>query len=118
MGRIAAGYSGEELRRVAIYFSELPWANNQPESPLDEEGKRLHMERCEECHEREGRHQDRDVSRIAGQGQKYLAMQLLAYRDGSLKAKQPEKMARALEQINDDQLRKLAAFYAQQRDNE
>jgi sulfide dehydrogenase cytochrome subunit len=118
MGRIAAGYSGEELRRVAIYFSALPWVNSQPESPFDEEGRRIHMERCEECHEREGRHQDRDVSRIAGQGEKYLAMQLFEYRDGSLKSRQPEKMARALQGIDDDQLQTLAAFYAQQRDRE
>ena len=117
MDRIAKGYSGEELRRVSIYFSELPWDNVQPEAVFDEQGKQLHMERCEECHERDGRHQDRDVSRIAGQGERYLLMQLIQYRDEATSTRQPEKMSRALRDVSDDQLRMLAKFYAQQRDN-
>lgn len=115
MDRIAKGYSGEELRRLSFYFSELPWQNLQPEAATDPEAEELHETWCEECHEQRGRLQDRDVARIAGQSADFLYMQLIQYRAQEDKVTQPDKMTRALEGLDDRQLRMLADFYAQQR---
>ena len=115
MDRIAKGYSGEELRRLSFYFSALSWQNLQPEAATDPEADELHETWCEECHEQRGRLQDRDVARIAGQSADFLYMQLVQYRAQEDKVTQPDKMTRALEGLDDRQLRLLADFYAQQR---
>ena len=117
MDRIAKGYSFRELRSIAAYFSELPWQSDWlvDESQDLTEAKKLHDERCEECHEKQGRHQDREVARIAGQSADYLFIQLQQYRAQEDKVRQPEKMQTAVADLTDGQLRTLAAFYSQQR---
>jgi sulfide dehydrogenase cytochrome subunit len=116
MDRIAKGYTDSELREMAKYFGSLPWRRTTvtaaPE-PLDEP-RRLHEAACEECHERAGRHQDKDTPRIAGQAPAYVYLSLLQYRAKDAKLPQPEKMLKALDPLSDEQLRALSHFYASQ----
>lgn len=117
MDRIAQGYSDNELRRIAIWFSGQPWRSTDPPTNSDAmtEGERLHQQGCEECHEQRGRFQDRDVPRIAGQGADYLLLQLEVYQNPREKQRQPEKMQQALAQLSGQQLQLLARYYASQR---
>jgi sulfide dehydrogenase cytochrome subunit len=116
MERIARGHSESELRQMAKHFGALPWVGwrGMPDPGSVAEGHRLHDRVCAECHEREGRHQDRETPRIAGQAPDYLFLSLLQYRDerGAAALPQPSKMLDALAPLSDAQLRQLADYYA------
>lgn len=116
MGRIARGYEDSELRTMAKQFGGRPWRAWQAASDgmaLDE-GRQIHDRVCAECHEQEGRHQDRDTPRVAGQVPEYLFLSLLQYRDAQsdMKLPQPSKMLDALKPLTDEQLLALSHYYA------
>jgi sulfide dehydrogenase cytochrome subunit len=119
MGRIATGYTDTELRQMAKYFGDLAWSGWQgtPDAAALDEARRIHDEVCAECHEQEGRHQDREMPRIAGQCPDYLFLALLQYRDPQDKEKppQPDKMLQALQPLSDEQLLALSRYYATQK---
>jgi sulfide dehydrogenase cytochrome subunit len=116
MGRVARGYTDSELRTMAKHFGGLPWTAWPSATGAEaiEEGRQIHDRVCAECHEQEGRHQDRDTPRIAGQAPQYLLMSLLQYRDPEpgMKLPQPDKMLDALKPLTDGQLLALSHFYA------
>jgi cytochrome subunit of sulfide dehydrogenase len=118
MGRIARGYTDSELRTMATQFGSLPWSAWREDADPDDldEGREIHDRVCVECHEKEGRHQDRDTPRIAGQAPEYLLLSLLQYRDGqdAMKLPQPDKMLKALKPLSDQELRALSRYYASQ----
>jgi sulfide dehydrogenase cytochrome subunit len=116
MGRIAKGYTDSELRTMAKQFGGLPWSPWPGVTGPDglNEGREIHDRVCAECHEQEGRYQDRDTPRIAGQAPEYLLLSLLQYRDGqgTMKLPQPDKMLKALQPLSDQQLLSLSRYYA------
>lgn len=116
MGRIARGYSDSELRTMARQFGSLPWGDwhGGADREVLDAGRAIHEQVCAECHEQEGRHQDRDTPRIAGQAPDYLLLSLLHYRDGqdATKLPQPHKMLKALQPLSDEQLVALSHYYA------
>ncbi len=119
MGRIAKGYTDSELRTMAKYFGDLAWGGQRSvvETPASDEARQIHDKVCAECHEQEGRHQDREMPRIAGQCPDYLFLALLQYRDpqGQAKLPQPDKMLEALKPLSDEQLLALSRYYATQK---
>lgn len=114
MRRIARGYTGSELRRIARYFAQRPWIN--PNSGGDagqlSRGRRLHETLCKECHEDMGRYQDKDVPRLAGQRPEYLLTQMVLYREGVGNLPQPTEMAEKLAETGPGDLQALSLFYA------
>lgn len=118
MGRLAKGYDADQTDALAYYFSAQRWGNaNVAGDPVRvEEGRRLHADACEDCHEKEGRYQDLEVPRIAGQWPEYLYYQLRAQRDPKEKMPQPNRMRRAVERLTDDQIRALSEFYGSRGD--
>ena len=114
MDRIAKGYKEYELRKVARYFSRLPWVRVETpfEASLIARGRDLHERHCAECHEDSGRYQDQDVPRLAGQRPDYLTIQLTQYMDKAPKMPQPSDMAEKLTRIDRDDLPALSAFYS------
>jgi sulfide dehydrogenase cytochrome subunit len=116
MGRIARGFTDSELRTMAKQFGSLPWAGwrGGDGGEVLDAGREIHDRVCAECHEQEGRHQDRDTPRIAGQPPDYLLLSLLHYRDGedATKLPQPDKMLKALQPLSDEQLLALSRYYA------
>jgi sulfide dehydrogenase cytochrome subunit len=114
MGRIARGYKDYELRKIARYFAAKEWRTLPSGSDLGlvARGRELHREHCEECHEQNGRYQDKDTPRIAGQRPRYLETQLRLYYGKLERLPQPKKMAEALESIAEPDLLALSAFYA------
>ena len=114
MDRIARGYKEYELRKIARYFSRLPWVRVETpfEASLIARGRELHERHCAECHENSGRYQDQDVPRLAGQRPNYLTIQLTQYMDKAPKMPQPSEMAEKMMLIDDAGMKALAQMYA------
>ena len=74
MGRIAKGYSDEEIAAMAKFYAAQPYVGKVQTSagPKSMAGKKLHDEYCEKCHEDEGRSIDDDSGLLAGQWMPYL----------------------------------------------
>ncbi|QEP41900.1 cytochrome c4 [Ectothiorhodospiraceae bacterium BW-2] len=118
MGRIARGYSDNELKAMAAYFAAKPWqqAAQIEEGSLSETGSELHQQLCASCHQDEGRSQQRDTPRLAGQWHDYLFDQLTDMQQGGgYHGSHPAKMLQRVEQLSSDQLRAISHFYASQK---
>ena len=113
MDRITQGYKVSELRRISKYFAAREWGNSRAE--LDDgkilRGREIHDELCEECHEKNGRHQDKDIPRISGQAPDYLFLQMLDYHAGAERMPQPEKMQERMETLKMEDMEALSHFY-------
>lgn len=114
MDRLAQGYDIRELRNLSKYYASLEWSNSKLDFDNNKalSGKKLHDELCEECHEDNGRFQDKEVPRISGQTPDYLYMQLIDYHYGSEAMPQPEKMKERVEKLTLEDLDSLSHFYA------
>ncbi len=114
MGRIAKGYKSSQLQMMALHYGSKPWAGVQGEfdEELAQQGKLLHEEYCEKCHEQNGHFQDRDTPPIAGQAKGYLYYQMIDYRESSKDLPRPPIMQERLEKLSDKELLALAEFYA------
>lgn len=116
MGRIAKGYSEEEIKIMAKHFSgESP---TRPTQEFDKSqakaGKKLHEKYCEKCHEDEGRYAEDDTGVLAGQWVPYFLYTMSDYVNGH--RAQPKKMKKKVDEITDsvghDGIEQLAAYYA------
>ena len=115
MDRIAQGYEVTELKKISTYFSELEWRNASIRNIDEKErqkGRDIHDELCVECHEDNGRHQDKEIPRISGQSINYLYLQMMDYRDGKENMPQPEKMKERMGSLTNEDLRAVSVFYA------
>jgi sulfide dehydrogenase cytochrome subunit len=114
MGRIARGYKVPELRNISKYFASLEWRDTAAVLDGDKvrKGHEIHDELCEECHEKNGRHQDKDIPRISGQLAEYLYLQMLDYHAGIPTMPQPDKMKERMETLKKEDLEALSLFYA------
>ena len=113
MDRIARGYKVSELRRISKYYAALEWGNSGTKGDNNKarRGREIHDELCEECHEKNGRHQDKDIPRISGQAPDYLYLQMLDYHAGVERLPQPEKMQERMETLKREDLEALSHFY-------
>jgi len=116
MGRIAKGYTEEEIKLMAEYFSakEVVRPAQAFNVTMAAEGKKLHEKYCEKCHENEGRSADDDTGVLAGQWQPYF---LYSMHDFSHEARaMPKKMKNTLDQISSTVghtgIEQLAHYYA------
>lgn len=116
MGRIAKGYSDEEIKLMATYFSE-----QAPHRPSQEfasasaaSGKKLHKKYCEKCHENEGRSAIDDTGVLAGQWKPYFLYTMSDYTNGN--RDMPKKMKRKLDEVTEkfgqEGIEQLADYYA------
>jgi len=123
MDRIAAGYSDKRIRAIADFFSQLPLENAErfryahtetrvsPE--LAAEGALL-QRKCAICHDDDGRGQEADMPRLAGQWLDYLLIQMAGYKSPELDIPQPLKMKRLIKRKSLGELNAIAHFYASQ----
>ncbi|MBF0371510.1 MAG: c-type cytochrome [Magnetococcales bacterium] len=119
MTRIAKGYEEGELKQIAAYFAKTPWVatNNPTKAALVKKGAKLHKkEKCNKCHEENGRVQSgEDLNpRIAGQVPGYLHLMMKNYQTQEY-PDQPKKMIKRLKKMSDQDLEALAHFYASQK---
>jgi len=121
MGRIAKGYSDEEIEQMAEHYAKHPYQGVVQTSvgPKAQRGQKLHDAYCEKCHEDGGT--SVEDGPLAGQWMPYLHWTIADYLDGH---NNPEKkMKKAIDkmmaehpgrnraQLADD----LANYYGSQR---
>jgi cytochrome c553/chitodextrinase len=116
MGRIAKGFSADELSRLSGFFSQQPYvtANQTTDTRLVTRGKALHEQYCASCHTASGRDASLTGTRLAGQWKPYLQATLKDYaRERSqASAGMLEKMRSLYSAEGDDGIAALAEFYA------
>ncbi|WP_419600097.1 c-type cytochrome [Thiolapillus sp.] len=117
MGRIAKGYSKEEIARIADFFSGQAFvpARGQKSNPeLAGEGARLHDRYCEECHAKGGSSPENDAGILAGQWTPYLKYTLADMLAG--RSRMPQKMKKKLgtlyRKVGDAAVDQLLNYYA------
>lgn len=116
MGRIARGYSDEEIAQMAEYFSTKPWKPQQAklDPQLVAKGEALHDKYCANCHLADGVYAEATLPRLGGQWADYLHMQLLECKLENRPVPQPNLMELRLGKLSDEDLKALAQFYASQ----
>lgn len=124
MDRISKGYSDEEIDVIAKYFAKQKWgnavshANSKTATPVDanlaKEGKKA-VDKCNKCHEENGKSQEDDIPRMAGQWLDYIMIRMEDYKNPALKVPQPEKMAKQMDKKSADELKAIAHFWASQK---
>lgn len=120
MGRLAKGYTDEDIAEMANYFVTQKFVRvaQQTDPEKVKNGKKLHKENCEKCHEDNGFKDEDGSSILAGQWLPYLQFQLADFH--AKKREMPEKMAKRLEAMvkegGEKTLDEVAHFYASQQD--
>lgn len=116
MGRIMRGYSDQEIKAIASHFSSKAWSPTQARvnSSLVSEGSQIHREKCETCHAGNGKEQDDDAPRLAGQWPDYLYNMLSIFHDIGSPASQPRMMRKRVQKLSEEEIRALSHFYAAQ----
>jgi len=116
MGRIAKGYTEEEIKLMAEYFSakEVVRPAQAFDVTMAADGKKLHEKYCEKCHENEGRSAEDDTGVLAGQWQPYFLYSMHDFSHGA--RAMPKKMKNTLDQISSTVghtgIEQLAHYYA------
>ena len=116
MGRIAKGYSKDEIKQLAKYFGAKPFVKaKQPFDPkLAKKGAKLHDKYCEKCHGDGGQSAEDDAGVMAGQWTPYVEWQLADFKAGDREA--PKKMKKRLKKLlskkGEKGITELLNFYA------
>ena len=116
MGRIAKGYSENELKAIASFMAAQPWVSSQVKTDpkLVAMGKNIHKEKCKAYHEDGGRVQEDDTPRLAGQWPEFTLHYLHdCHKKGRRCA--PRKMGKRVMQLSDDELKAMAHYYASEK---
>ncbi len=112
MGRIAKGYTDEEIEAMAGYFSNLEFKPLLNQTAYSSTGAKLHEEYCEKCHENGATNPDDIV--LAGQTVPYINWTMWDYANGVNKFTE-KKMKKAFEKMIAEHGKKsiteLVAFY-------
>lgn len=116
MGRIAKGYTEEEIKLIGEYFSKQTIYLPEQETNADHvaAGKKLHEKYCEKCHEDEGKYADDDTGVLAGQWKPYFLYSMSDFVNGN--RAMPKKMKKKLDEVTEavghDGIEQLADYYA------
>lgn len=118
MGRIAKGYTEEELKQLADHFGAKPFkkAKQSFDATLAQKGAKLHEKYCEKCHADGGQSVEDDAGILAGQWTPYLNWTLADFKGGDREA--TKKMKKKLEALvakeGDGGVQALINYYASQ----
>ena len=116
MGRIAKGYTEEEIKLIGDYFSDK--AIHLPAQEFDADsaakGKKLHKKYCEKCHEDEGKYAEDDTGVLAGQWKPYFvySMRDFANGDRAMPKKMKNKLSEMTDSVGPESIEQLADYYA------
>jgi sulfide dehydrogenase cytochrome subunit len=112
MGRIAKGYSDEDIAAIAKHYSQMPFKPTLKQTAANDTGAQLHEEYCEKCHE-DGATSSEDIV-LAGQLTPYMNWTMWDYANGVNKIPE-KKMAKAFEEMRaahgDKSITDLVGFY-------
>lgn len=118
MNRIAKGYTDEEIKLMAGFFSSQK-AIRLTQTFDDKQastGKKLHKKYCEKCHENGGSSSEDDAGILAGQWQPYLRFTMEDFNSGdrSMEKKMKKKMDALNTEHGDKGIDALIHYYASQ----
>ncbi|MEN8168347.1 MAG: c-type cytochrome [Pseudomonadota bacterium] len=116
MGRIAKGYSDNELKAIASYMASKPWVSSpfKANSKLASMGKKIHEKQCKTCHEEGGRVQEDEAPRLAGQWPDFT-LHYLKWCHKKGKRCAPRKMGARVMKLSDQELKAMAHYYANEK---
>jgi len=114
MGRIAKGYSEEEIKLMAGYFASKPMASTSQELDAAKvaAGEKLYTKNCSKCHDENGSLADDDAGILASQWLPYLTYAIEDFRAGTWEM--PKKMKKKVDKLSDAELESLLQFFASQ----
>ena len=116
MGRIAKGYSADEINRLAAFFSQQPFvaAVQDTDATQVARGRELHTQYCASCHTAGGKDVSLTGTRLAGQWKPYMQHTLKDYTAGRSKTntQMADAMSLLYKAAGDDGIAALAEFYA------
>lgn len=115
MGRIAKGYTEEEVKAMAAYFDKKPFGRTPQkfDSKLAEKGKGLQAKYCENCHEKDGIKSD-GIGVLAGQRLPYMVYSIEDFKQGrrTLERRKKQKMDDLWKDHGDDGYTAVLNYYA------
>ncbi len=118
MARIAKGYTNEEIKLMADFFSKQKFIRmtQKYDAQKADTGKKLHKKYCEKCHEKGGRSPKDDAGILAGQWEPYLRFSMLDFTSGdrSMEKKMKKKMEELNKTHGDKGVDALIHYYASQ----
>jgi sulfide dehydrogenase cytochrome subunit len=118
MGRIAKGYTEEEVKLMAGFFAtkKMERPVQTVDAKLAKKGMKMHEKYCEKCHEDGGRSSADDAGMLAGQWTPYLHYTMSDFIDG--KREMPKKMKKKVEELQSkgggDAIDALIQYYGSQ----
>lgn len=115
MGRIAKGYSDEEIEAMAGYFSQqtfVRYAQNH-DAAKAANGEKLHKKYCEKCHVDGGIKDEDGSSILAGQWIPYLEYSVADFRAGNrdMTKKMKKRMEAMVKEQGEESLDDIIQFY-------
>lgn len=115
MTRIAKGYTEDEIKAMAGYFSKQTFKPlpQKVDEELAKKGKALHKDHCEKCHVEGGTKDEDGSSILAGQWLPYLQFSIVDFTSGG--RDMPKKMKSQVEKVQEKDPKGLDAlvhFYA------
>ncbi len=118
MGRIAKGYSKDEIKQVAEFYSKKKFvaAKQEFDSTAAKKGKKLHKKYCEKCHSESGSEAGDDSGFLSGQWTPYLHATITDFTSGAreMPKKMKKKVKKLMQKEGDDGMKALMAYYASQ----
>ena len=114
MGRIAKGYSDEEIALMGDYFAKQDFVRypQQLDAAKVAAGEKLYDKNCSKCHDEKGALADDDAGILAGQWLPYLTYSMEDFTTG--KREMPKKMKKKVEKLDSAELDALLQFFASQ----
>lgn len=116
MHRLATGYDGAEIVRIAAYFAAQSFAfQPQPHDPARaQKGAKIHRKFCNKCHTKQGTSNKFDAPVLAGQWLPYLrhAMTDFTTQQRPMPKKMRTAMNRLRARFGDEGLEDVLHFYA------
>jgi sulfide dehydrogenase cytochrome subunit len=116
MGRIARGYTEDEIKTMAKHYSGLKFvpAKQEHDATLAQKGAKLHDKYCEKCHAEGGTSAEDDSGILSGQWRPYVEWSLADYTSGKREAtkKMKKQLDKLVKKEGDAGIDALLHFYA------
>lgn len=105
MRNLAKGYSAEEQKQIAKYFSTKPWVNTPHAAKSSAEASLVKS--CKGCHGSVGQGRG-SFPRVAGQHPAYLYRSLVEYKQGD----RSSGLMKLVQKMDDTTLKQMADYYS------
>ncbi len=115
MGRIARGYTTEEVALMAKHYASLkPTSTNQKlDAAKIATGSKLYNKNCSKCHDENGTLADDDSGILASQWLPYLQYSMEDFKGGH--RDMPKKMKKKIDKLSAAEIEGLLQFFASQK---